>query len=372
MPKSSKGNKQVGSTTVRLHVGEAANTLADYIIKTQRMNMEAKYFNSFMLWGPPGVGKSQSLYTIRDLVTKALNKKVVITDVRLLLFNPVDLRGIPVPDVNKEFAIWLKPQIFNMDASEDVINILMMDEISAAAPSVQAASYQITLDRKVGEHKLPDNCYIICAGNRVQDKSVAYKMPKALANRLTHFDITTDIDDWKVWAINHGIDQSVIGYLNFKPDSLYKFDSSSDDNAFPTPRTWEMASNYLKIFGSLENAFNCIAGCVGLGYAGEFKSYCNVYTKLPDIDKIARGEFTNKDYSNQPDVNYALSSSLCARAAKGDLKEIENIVNYINGMQEEFSVLTMKDMMLIDNLKSKVIKLPAVLKWTRDNKHLIR
>src|SRR3712207_3416506 len=57
-----------------------------------------------------------------DVCSSDLGKKVVITDVRLLLFNPVDLRGIPVPDANKEFAIWLKPYLFQMDSSEDIIN----------------------------------------------------------------------------------------------------------------------------------------------------------------------------------------------------------------------------------------------------------
>ena len=36
----------------------------------------------------------------------------------------------------------------------NIVNILFLDEISAAPQSVQAAAYQITLDRVVGEHKL--------------------------------------------------------------------------------------------------------------------------------------------------------------------------------------------------------------------------
>lgn len=76
-----------------------------------------------------------------------------------------------------------------MDASDDIVNILFLDEISAAPQSVQAAAYQITLDRVVGEHKLPENCIVIAAGNRTTDKSVAFKMPKALANRLMHIEV---------------------------------------------------------------------------------------------------------------------------------------------------------------------------------------
>ena len=127
-----------------------------------------------MLWGPPGVGKSQGVRQIASEIREKTGKKVEVTDVRLLLFNPVDLRGIPTANEDKTLAVWLKPKIFQMDPSEDVINFLFLDEISAAPQSVQAAAYQITLDRTVGEHKLPENCVVIAAGNRVTDRSVAY------------------------------------------------------------------------------------------------------------------------------------------------------------------------------------------------------
>ena len=132
-----------------------------------------KSLPSVMLWGPPGVGKSQGVRQIAANVQQRTGKQVNVTDVRLLLFNPVDLRGIPTANADKTLAIWLKPQIFQMDDSLDVVNILLLDEISAAPPSVQAAAYQITLDRVIGEHKLPDNCFVIAAGNRTTDKGMA-------------------------------------------------------------------------------------------------------------------------------------------------------------------------------------------------------
>ena len=138
-------------------------------------------------------------------------KKVQVTDVRLLLFNPIDLRGIPTANADKTLAVWLKPQIFQMDASDEVINILFLDEITAAPQSVQAAAYQITLDRVIGEHRLPENCIVIAAGNRVTDKSVAFKMPKALANRLLHIEVSQSFASWRQWAIHNGIHEKVLG-----------------------------------------------------------------------------------------------------------------------------------------------------------------
>ena len=76
-------------------------------------------FPSVMLWGQPGVGKSQAVRQIGNLISQNTGKKVEVTDVRLLLFNPIDLRGIPVADANRQLAVWLRPKIFDMKKSDE-------------------------------------------------------------------------------------------------------------------------------------------------------------------------------------------------------------------------------------------------------------
>ena len=253
--------------------------------------LPVKTMPSVMLWGPPGVGKSQAVRQIAKKIEDSTGKSVNVTDVRLLLFNPIDLRGIPTSNADKTLAIWLKPQIFQMDSGDDIINILFLDEISAAPQSVQAAAYQITLDRVVGEHKLPDNCIVIAAGNRTTDKSVAFKMPKALANRLMHIEIEGSFNSWKQWAISSGVNDKVIGFLSFRQNYLMDFDSGSDDLAFPTPRAWEMVSNILNgIDDDIDNMFSLIAGIVGTGVAVEFRTWAKVYKDLPAVEDIFDGE----------------------------------------------------------------------------------
>ena len=82
---------------------------------------------SVFIQGQPGIGKSQAIFTIAKKLEQSLERKVIVHDVRLLLFNPVDLRGIPIADYEEKVAIWLKPKIFQMDESEKVINILFLD-----------------------------------------------------------------------------------------------------------------------------------------------------------------------------------------------------------------------------------------------------
>jgi hypothetical protein len=328
---------------------------------------------SIMLWGQPGVGKSDAVRTLAKNLEQVTKKEVKIQDVRLLLFNPVDLRGIPVADANKEFAKWLKPKIFDMDANPNVINILFLDEISAAPPTVQASAYQLTLDRKVGEHKLPDNCIILGAGNRVQDKGVAYKMPTPLANRMTHFEVVCELQDWKDWAIPHGIHPLVIGFLNFRESLLNKFDPSSDEMAFPTPRSWEFVSEYLYACdGNIDKAYPLVSGTVGEGVAVEFKAFAKTYGSLPNLDDILDGKKVKFDGS-KPDLVCALSAGLVSKSAKANNVQLQNILNFIVncGMAKEFSVLTVKDLLRLSEVKSVIIKFPEWKQWSDGHKQFI-
>lgn len=285
-------------------------------------------FPSVMLWGPPGVGKSQGVREIANIIEDRTGKRTVITDVRLLLFNPVDLRGIPTANEDKTLAVWLKPKIFQMDESSDTVNILFLDEISAAPPSVQSAAYQITLDRAVGEHKLPENCIVMAAGNRVTDRSVAYNMPKALANRLCHFEIRGDSKSWHDWAVKNGIHKYVVGYIEYNSGALMRFDGAGAEPAFPTPRSWEMVSNILSaVSDCIDEVFPLIVGCIGFRAAQDFYEWVGLYEALPSMEDIF-GDGEAK-IPQAPELQIALRSSMVSYAAEHPEKKlIDNSIKY--------------------------------------------
>ncbi len=349
----------------KVNVNEAVKMLSDMYGSAISKGGRVDLLPSVMLWGPPGVGKSQAIRQLADRIGILTGKHVNVTDVRLLLFNPIDLRGIPTANDSKTQAIWLKPQIFDMDPSKEVINILFLDEISAAPQSVQAAAYQITLDHTVGEHKLPDNCIVIAAGNRVTDKSVAYKMPKALANRLLHLEIDISVAAWKEWAVKHRINEKVIGFISFKQQGLMHFDPSNDDLAFATPRAWEMVSNLLdSVNGDVEAVFSLIAGVVGLGTAVEFRAWTRVYNDLPSIENIFDGG--NATVPKQPDALYALISSMVIYASehRDELDRIANSIRYAEKLPADFSAVLIKDYLSIeDDYKSRLMNVPEFAKW---------
>lgn len=281
---------EIESGLCAVNVDRMVTLLSQAYISLIQTRTPFKRFPTVMLWGPPGVGKSQGIRQIAGVIEKYTEKEVVITDIRLLLFNPVDLRGIPTSNAEKTLAVWLKPQIFQMDESNDVVNILFLDEITAAPQSVQAAAYQITLDRMVGEHKLPDNCIVIAAGNRVTDKSVAYNMPKALANRLCHFEIKEDSKSWHEWAVRKGIHKYVTSYLEYNPHGLMRFDSAGNSMAFATPRSWEMVSEILNLVSDdMKEVYPMIVGCVGQTTASRFREWAQLFNTVPAVKVVFDG-----------------------------------------------------------------------------------
>ena len=355
------------SELASLSINKVIETLSNSYTKLIEKGISLDVFPSVMLWGQHGVGKSAAIKQIGQNITEKTGKRVNITDVRLLLFNPIDLRGIPVPDEEdgEKVARWLKPLIFKMDPSEDVINILFLDEISAAPQSVQAAAYQITLDKRVGEHKLPSNTIVITAGNRVSDHSVAYKMPKALSNRLLHFDVTCDFDNWKKWAIDNNIHPLVMGFLNAMPDYLNTFNASGDALAYATPRSWEMVSNLLNyVSDSLSTVYNQVCGLVGSGVAFELRTWSKIYSKLPKVEDIFDGRV--RDVPKNASELFALSCQM-VRYMKKHYKETDRVINsikYANNFPLDFATVLL-DQYLNTNkeLSHSLMANPEFVRW---------
>ena len=164
------------------------------------------------LWGPPGVGKSR---LVADVARRQGRK---LYDLRAVLLDPVDLRGLPrISD--EGITSWCVPE-FLPHPQDTEEGILFLDELNAAPPLVQAACYQLILDRRVGQYRLPDGWAVVAAGNRESDRAVTYRMPSALANRMVHLDVECHIDDWLDWARDNGIREEIQAFLRFRPRLL--------------------------------------------------------------------------------------------------------------------------------------------------------
>jgi hypothetical protein len=273
------------------------------------------------LWGPPGIGKSEVVQEIAD----DLGGHVI--DLRMAQMEPTDIRGIPF--FNKEInrMDWASPvDLPDEDfASQYPIVVLFLDEMNSAPPAVQAAGYQLILNRRVGKYKLPDNVVIVAAGNRDSDKGVTYRMPMPLANRFVHLEMRPDFASWQNWAVNKGIHKDVVGYLSFAKQDIYDFDSKSSSRAFATPRSWVFVSDLLKDEDTdNDTLFNLVAGAIGEGLAVKFMAHRKVAGRMPEPSDILSGKVKDLQVK-EVSAMYSLTISMCYELKDSlDNKRVDN------------------------------------------------
>ncbi len=277
------------------------------ILEREFHSARSGHHTPVMLWGPPGVGKSQMVAQI------GARHDVPVTDVRLSQMEPSDLRGIPfrVGDMVE----WAIPAMLPDAQRHGPAGILFLDEITSAAPTVSAAAYQLILDRRLGEYRVPAGWAIFAAGNRQGDRGVTYSMPAPLANRFSHFEVAVHLDDWAAWAYANGIDERIIAFLRFRPELLFDFDPAHNPVAFPSPRSWEFAHRALRKFdASPALLLSALQACVGPAAGIEVKAFIDNLDHLPDIDAIVRGDAV--PMPKEIDLQYAVATALVGRALR--------------------------------------------------------
>lgn len=294
-----------------------------------------------MLWGPPGVGKSQMVARV------AKAHQVPLIDIRLSQMEPTDLRGIPFR--SGQLVEWSVPAMLPASDRHGPRGILFLDEITSAPPTVSAAAYQLILDRRLGEYEVPPGWVIFAAGNRQGDRGVTYTMPAPLANRFTHYEVEAHLDDWIAWAHDVEVDQRIIAFLRFRPDLLFGFDPAHQAVAFPSPRSWEFAHRALQKFADMpELLADALQACVGKTAGIEFKAFIDNMSQLPDIEGILDGK--EAEVPQSIDLQYGVAAALVRRAvlardtpAANDI--FGNILRYAKRFpQREMGVMLVTDM----------------------------
>ena len=289
------------------------------------------------MWGPPGIGKSD----VVGQITKSLKNSHLI-DIRLSLWEPTDIKGIPYYAANDNVMAWAPPQELPTEefAKQFDYIVLFLDEMNSAAPAVQAAAYQLILNRRIGQYKLPDNVLIVAAGNREADKGVTYRMPAPLANRFVHLELAVDFDDWMQWATENHIHADVVGYLNFSKKDLYDFDPKSPSRSFATPRSWSFVSELIEDEDDDENTTtDLVSGSVGEGLAVKFMAHRKVASKLPDPTDILEGKVKECE-TKEISAMYSLTVSLCYELKdacdKNDKKFDDKVNNFLRFAMDNF------------------------------------
>jgi MoxR-like ATPase len=289
------------------------------------------------IWGACGVGKSQ-------IVSQVANDlEYDFLDLRAVQLDPVDLRGLPRIAAN--LTEWVPPKFLPTTGK----GILFLDELTSAPQMTQAGCYQLVLDRQLGDYMLPDDWVVIAAGNPASERGVHFAMPRPLRNRFVHLDLEPDLDDWCKWAVKAHVRPEIIAFLRFKPELLHTADATSDANAWPTPRSWEMASQVLcgiarrwktqLLSGTGEFEAQLLDGTVGPAAASELVAFLRLFRQLPSIDEILLSPAT-APVPGEPSAQIAIATALGRVLTDSS---VGRGIAYLDRMPTEMRVMAMRD-----------------------------
>jgi hypothetical protein len=149
--------------------------------------------------------------------------------------------------------------------------------------------------------------------------------------------------------VGAGVRPEIIAFLRFKPDLLHAADTTSDANAWPTPRSWEMASHVLSgvahrqntaiLTGAGEFEAQLLDGTVGQAASAELLAFLRLFRQLPSIDEILLNP-ESAPLPTEPSAQIAISTAL-GRVMSDN--SIARGLKYLGRMPAEMRVMAMRD-----------------------------
>jgi MoxR-like ATPase len=335
---------------------------------------------SIILIGNYGIGKSQVVYQWAEEKAKQLNKELVIwhllteeqkkelienreklknsfivVDIKLQSVGDISkLTGIPIivnGNRNDHKIFWELPSFLKVLTKEEANGVLFLDEINMASPSLQSTTFELLLQRKIGEWKINDNILLIGAGNNLDINISANPIPKPLINRVVFLNFEGfEVEDWLKWAINKQLDERIIAFVKlFKELTV---DSEEELETSTRPRSYEILSDLIKGEDDLNYIELVANGTLHKSTAVKFIEFVKLMNKLDYKEYIREpSKFSREDGQ----VKYAIITLIAKNVNDIEKKDLLNFVTQISSTDGEFALL------LLSLLKTKAELIDTIL-----------
>ena len=280
------------------------------------LGVNAEIGKTTVILGTYGIGKSAIVAQF------AAEHDYAVVDFRASEVLPEDVGGIGVPmqtpnhDMTVVRAIPDLVSACRTAALSGKKVLLFLDEITSAVPAVQAALYQVALDKKAGMHALPADTFVVMAGNLETDNGVVESLARPLLNRCSvlHFNGPT-LDEFKPFMANRGFSPIIQAFLATMPAAL--IDVNPDNEQSATPRSWEYASSVL-LSDKLPRGLRllALASAVGDEYAAKLEAYLSISDTLVPLSAI----YASPETAPVPNVSNFAAVYMQVAALSNDLR----------------------------------------------------
>ena len=229
-----------------------------------------------ILWGPPGVGKTQWVKALgKSMAFMNNGEPVEVVTVIGSTKDPTDIGGMPTIKGGTNPPRWAARLMKR--SKEGKKSILFLDEFSSMSPMVHAALLRVVNEKVAGEHEFDptgDMVHVIAAANPKKLGAGSRDLPPPAANRMIHIDwppvsgfewavgVTTGKwpeaffykipRDWESDPIYDETKKDIYAFMQANKQGKYLFEmprkaardregNTLRGRAWPSPRSWEMA-----------------------------------------------------------------------------------------------------------------------------------
>ncbi len=295
----------------------------------------------------------------------------------------------------KKKVVWVAdtavPRLY-VELAKLGVGTLFLDELTTAAPAVQAALLRLTLDKKVGEFALPPGIRIIAAANSVDTAANGSDISLPLANRFGWLPwARPTFKAWSEFMLSSGNEvrmepinavqeqnrvlslwgnasaqakgkicgflQKINGTLLFAMPDRNSKDASL---AYPTPRSWHMATSLLAsaMIQGLEEPqqSSLISAVVGTAAASQLFTYLRDFD-LPDPVAVLDEKEVFIHNPKRLDRSYAAFTSMVAlMLAPVDKNDPKALETHSRRLTRLWQILTE-----VHKVSAEVIAMPAII-----------
>ncbi len=228
---------------------------------------------NIMLLGKHGIGKS-------EIITRFYDQDKPMPVVAFFLgqmSDPGDLIGLMHKDETSGQSIFLPPYWWPVDGQPIV---LFLDELNRARPEILQSVHELALNKTLAGKRLPAGSIVISAVNEGGEYQLTDLDP-ALVSRFNLYEFAPTVEDWLLWANEHGVDSRVIAFIQER-NAYLDGDETSYDEALltshaglvktPDRRAWVRVSQLIQPLERIDDLhIKIIAGIVGTAAALAFK-----------------------------------------------------------------------------------------------------
>lgn len=305
--------------------------------------------------GPPGCGKSEIMeQAANEIGFRFIARHPAIED-------PTDVKGFPMmtSDINGNPRAMFLPygDMAEMCETENE-TVVAFDDLGQSTNSMQAALMQVFQARQLNGRRISDKVRFVAATNDATHRAGVNGLIEPVKSRFDCIlNFKLDMDDWCDWAIGAGMPIELISYVRTHPDALYDWKPTKELVNQSCPRTLASLGKWLN--DGVRN-LQVYCGCVGVVRGTEFYKFLDGMNNIPSPDDIMLDP-DGAPVPDKPSHLYALSASI---ARFSNQKNFDRLMKYLDRLNQQFRVLTIKQAMKID---AKIKETRGFIAWATKN-----